>query len=159
VIFERLLAAVRKEIRYSGDVVDLVQEQDIPANVFNDNTHSILFGIYKHGSYVKVGTCDLRIGDDPTLYYAGNIGYNVSPVHRGNGYAYHACRVLLPVARDVYGFEKLLITCSPDNEASRRTLEKLNGTLLETVPVPEDHWLYRRGETIKNIYEYDLKQD
>ena len=158
-IFERLLSAVRKEIRYSGDVVDLVQEQDIPANVFNDNTHSILFGIYKHGSCVKVGTCDLRIGNDPTLYYAGNIGYNVVSVHRGHGYAYHACRVLLPVARDVYGFEKLLITCSPDNIASRRTLEKLNGTLLETVPVPEDHWLYRRGETIKNIYEYDLKQD
>ena len=51
---------------------------------------------------------------------------------------------------------ELIITCSPDNIPSRRTLEKLGGTLLETANVPEDHWLYQRGEKVKNIYRYDL---
>ena len=46
---------------------------------------------------------------------------------------------------------------SPENTASRRTIEKLGGELLETVEVPEDHWLYERGELVKNIYLFKKK--
>ena len=52
--------------------------------------------------------------------------------------------------------QELLITCSPDNIASRRTLEKLQGELVETADVPRSHWLYERGETVKNIYRFQL---
>ena len=51
---------------------------------------------------------------------------------------------------------ELLITCSPENIASRLTLERLGGELVETVPVPRCHWLYARGETWKNIYRFQL---
>ena len=50
-----------------------------------------------------------------------------------------------------------LLTCSPDNTPSKKTLEKLGGVLKENVDVPAWHWLYKRGETNKNIYYYSLK--
>lgn len=148
----------RKEraVLFEGPVVDLKLETDIPASEDNDQVRSVYFGIYLHRSFVKVGTCDLRIGDHWTLYHAGHIGYRIMPLYRGHGYAYEACRVLLPEAKKTYGFRSLWITCSPDNTASRKTLEKLGGTLLETAEVPASHWLYRRGETIKNIYYFEL---
>jgi predicted acetyltransferase len=154
-MLSRLLGR-RRDVRYYGAVVDLVQEQESPASRFNDETRSIYYGIYLHDSDIRVGSCDLRIGNNRSLYYAGNIGYNILPPFRGHGFAYQACTVLLPVAKEVYGFQHLIITCSPENIASRKTLEKLDGKLLEITPVPPDHWLYKRGETVKNIYEYDL---
>ena len=42
------------------------------------------------------------------------------------------------------------------NIASKKTLQKLGGQLLETVEVPAGHWLYQRGETVKNIYRFLL---
>ncbi len=99
-----------------------------------------------------VGICDLRFGENEELYYAGNIGYTVFMRYRGNHYAYKACMILLEIAKKE-GIKKLWITCSPENIASRKTIEKLNSTLLEVADVPHDHWLYRNGETVKNIYE------
>ena len=90
------------------------------------------------------------------LYYAGNIGYHVYERYRGNGYAYKACLELFKIAKNVYHMDKLIITCSPDNIASKKTLIKLGGQLLETCDVPSDHWLYLRGETVKEIYLFKL---
>ena len=90
------------------------------------------------------------------LYYAGNIGYHVYERYRGNGYAYKACLELFKIAKNVYHMDKLIITCSPDNIASKKTLIKLGGQLLETCDVPKDHWLYLRGETVKEIYLFKL---
>ena len=145
----------RKE-RISGRVVDLVVDQKIDAAPSNQQVPSVLYRIVLHGTDQTVGTCDLRIGMNEELYYAGNIGYNIRPAWRGHGYAYHACRVLLRIARQEYDMQELLITCSPDNIASRRTLEKLQGELVETADVPRSHWLYERGETVKNIYRFQL---
>ncbi|MCI5773501.1 MAG: GNAT family N-acetyltransferase [Erysipelotrichaceae bacterium] len=99
-----------------------------------------------------VGICDLRFGYNEELYYAGNIGYSVFMRYRGNHYAYKACLLLLDIAKQ-HQMPKLWITCSPDNIASRKTIEKLDAQLLEVADVPKDHWLYKNGETIKNIYE------
>jgi predicted acetyltransferase len=93
---------------------------------------------------------------DEELYYAGNIGYRINTPWRGHSYAYDASLLMMQQARDVYHMDSLLITCSPDNPASKRTLQKLSGTLLETVDVPAWHWLYKRGETVKEIYRYQL---
>ena len=145
----------RKPKRVEGKCVDLMLDQHIDASKYNQMVPSDLFGIYLHGTNIRVGSCDLRYGMNEELYYAGNIGYNVLSVYRGHGYAYQACLLLFEVAKQK-GMEELIITCSPDNIPSRKTLEKLNGTLEGTVNVPPDHWLYRRGETVKNIYRYRL---
>ncbi len=146
----------RKKDVFEGDVVDLVEEYRTLPTKANDYVPTVYFTICLHGTSVRVGKLDLRVGMNEELYYAGNIGYRVDPGQRGHGYAYEACRVIFPAARDVYHMPELIITCSPDNTPSRRTLEKLNGILLGTKPVPETHWLYQRGETVKNIYLYAL---
>lgn len=142
---------------YEGETVDLRQEFTRSANAFNNYVPSVIYGIYRHGSDVKIGECDLRLGMNEELYYAGQIGYRIYENYRGHGYAYDACLILFAIARDEYGMSDLLLTCSPDNIASRKTLEKLGGTLKENVDVPSWHWLYKRGETNKNIYIYSLK--
>ncbi|MBQ9327418.1 MAG: GNAT family N-acetyltransferase [Solobacterium sp.] len=145
----------RRNPRIKGTVIDLVEEQFVEADSSNNYTPSYLFGMYLHDSFFRVGNCDLRLGETEELYYAGNIGYHVDLPYRGNHYAYEACLLLFDKAKAL-GLSSLIITCSPENEASRKTLEKLKGTYLETVDVPSDHWLYQRGETVKRIYRYSL---
>ncbi len=99
-----------------------------------------------------VGICDLRFGMNEELYYAGNIGYTVFSRYRGHNYAYKATLLLLKIAKEE-GMDSIIITCSPDNIASRKTIEKLNAKLLAVEDVPSYHWLYKNGEKVKNIYE------
>ena len=143
--------------RYEGDPVDLKQEFTRSANAFNNYVPSVIYGIYEHSTDQKVGECDLRLGMNEELYYAGQIGYRVYEAYRGHGYAYYACLILFAIAHEEYGMDELLLTCSPDNTPSKKTLEKLGGVLKENVDVPAWHWLYKRGETNKNIYYYSLK--
>lgn len=118
---------------------------------------SVYFAICPHGRHVKIGECDLRLGMNDEIYYAGNIGYRIYQPFRGHGYAYDACVLLFQIAHSRYHMNELILTCSPENIPSRKTLEKLHGDLLETVRVPETHWLYQRGETVKNIYKFNLQ--
>jgi predicted acetyltransferase len=149
-----MLEWLRRSRTLPDDPVTLVEEQDIPADSRNSYVPSVLYGIELHGQ--RIGDCDLRLGMNEELYYAGNIGYNIQKEYRGHGYAYEACRILFRLARTKYHMEELIITCSPDNLASKKTLQKLGGQLLETVEVPADHWLYQRGETVKDIYRFLL---
>ena len=149
-----MLEWLRRSRTLPDDPVTLVEEQDIPADSRNSYVPSVLYSIELHGQ--RIGDCDLRLGMNEELYYAGNIGYNIQKEYRGHGYAYEACRILFRLARTKYHMEELIITCSPDNIASKKTLQKLGGQLLETVEVPAGHWLYQRGETVKNIYRFLL---
>ena len=142
--------------RYYGEKVDLVQERVEEATLWNNYTKSIFYGIYLPNEPIKVGKCDLRLGMNEELYYAGNIGYRINELYQGHHYAYYACLLLFEIAKKDYGMKEMIITCSPDNTASRKTLEKLEGEFVETAKVPTSHWLYKRGETIKNIYHYEL---
>ena len=90
------------------------------------------------------------------MYYYGHIGYNIIRSFRGHNYAYHACLVLFEIARNEFGMSELIITCSPDNIASYKTLRKLNGELIELVKVPVHHRLYAIGETSKYIFRYRI---
>lgn len=137
-----------------GEVVDLVEENRY-FNVLTRSYDSIEYGIFLHHTNLRVGYCDLRFGMNEELYYAGNVGYRIYEPYRGHGYAYEACLLLEKVARK-YRFQYLIITCSPGNIASKKTIEKLDGVLLETTEVPVTHWLYRRGETVKSVYQLDL---
>ena len=124
--------------------------------VFNNGVKTIFYDIYLKDGDKKIGRCDLRVGMNDELYYAGNIGYRIFEQYRGNNYAYQATLKLFEIAKDEYGMTELLITCSPDNGASQRICEKLNGKLIASVDVPKSHWLYKRGETEKLIYEFSL---
>ncbi|MCL2741149.1 MAG: GNAT family N-acetyltransferase [Oscillospiraceae bacterium] len=103
----------------------------------------------------KVGNVALRIGYTESLYYAGQIGYDVDEAHRGIGYAGRACRLLPSVAK-AHGMGRLLITNDHGNHASRRVCEKLGARHLRLARIPEWHALYGFGRRFSNIYEWDI---
>lgn len=56
-----------------------------------------------------------------------------------------------------HAMDHLIITCNPDNAASRRTCESLGCRLLETAELPEDHPMrLEKGEQEKCIYRMEL---
>ena len=108
---------------------------------------------------VKMGGCDLRIGHNESVYYGGNIGYRVEEPYRGHHYAGKACKLLFELARR-HGMEYVIITCDPDNWASRKTCEWLGGELVEIVELPEDNDMRAEdGETHKCIFRFELEPD
>ena len=103
-----------------------------------------------------VGTVNFRAQEHPLLeLYRGNIGYSVSPAHRGRHYAERAVRLLLPFIRR-HGFTSVWITCNPDNKASRRTCERLGAALVEIVALPDTEEMFARGDRRKCRYRLDL---
>lgn len=102
-----------------------------------------------------IGTCDLRIGHTRRLYYGGNIGYRIHEPYRGHHYAGKACRLLFTLAKK-HGMTYVLITCNPENIASAKTCEYVGGKLLETVDLPPDNDMYRKGERRKRVYRIEL---
>lgn len=104
---------------------------------------------------IKMGVCDLRIGHNDKLYYGGNIGYSIDKEYRGNHYAGKACLLLFELARK-HNLEYVIITCNPENIASRKTCEYAGGTLLEVAELPEDSDMRDRGETRKCIFKFTL---
>lgn len=104
----------------------------------------------------RVGTISLRPATTYLLtHLAGQIGFSVEPAFRGRGLAGKAVRALLPLVQ-AHGLPELWLTTTPDNLASRRTLEKLGCVLIESVPVPETYESYARGERTKLRYRLAL---
>lgn len=141
---------------YTDGEIDLVETYQLDGDIDNNFVPSICYDIKLHNSGKKVGRCDLRIGMNKDLYLVGNIGYNVTKEHRGHRYAYKACKILFDLAKNKYCMDDLIITCNPDNIASRKTCEFLDGELLEIIDVPMGHWLRNQGDHEKCIYKYIL---
>ena len=144
----------------SDDVIRLVCTAKKPAMPEKKYCPAYDFAICKGSE--KVGEINLRIGyagfgpDESSLYYGGQIGYNINESYRGNGYAVRACRLLLPVVK-AHGMAKLLITNNITNTASRRVCEKLGLRFVRTVRLPEWYDLYKEGQRFMNIYEWSVE--
>ncbi len=90
------------------------------------------------------GSCTLRVGENEEVQYSGHIGYAVRPACRGRHYAAKSVALLLPLAfRN--GMRQVVITCLPENEASRRTCLRAGGVFLGIAPVPGWHEMYYTG--------------
>jgi len=112
------------------------------------------FGMRHAVTGEELGQINLRSGStEHVIRYAGHIGFEVSPGHRGHHYAAHSLRLLLPLAHRV-GINPVSITCDPDNLASRRTCELAGATLVEIVEVPAGCIIHRSGHPQK--YRYTL---
>lgn len=102
-----------------------------------------------------VGRISLRIGRNFHSYYNGNVGYEIFPEYRGNGYAGRACRLVFPAAR-YHGMKELLLTCSEHNAASYRTIERLGAELVEIAEVPKEYFAWREGMERQRICRVKL---
>jgi len=113
------------------------------------------FDIYGEKNNEMIGRCDYRCLNNEENYYAGNIGYMIYPEYRGNGYAHLAAELLCKHAYRK-GRRFIYITCSPENIASHKTINKLNAEFLKEVEVPKNHYLHAQGEKIKYIFKIQL---
>lgn len=137
-----------------NDEIKLVLEKTVDGNEEKGWVPAYCFDICNLDG-TKMGVCDLRIGHNDKLYYGGNIGYSVDKEYRGHHYAGKACLLLFELARK-HNLGYIVITCNPDNYASRKTCEYAGGELLEIVGLPEDSDMRDRGETEKCIYRFKL---
>jgi tagatose 1,6-diphosphate aldolase len=104
----------------------------------------------------ELGGTNLRSGTTPHIErYAGHVGFSVHPAHRGHRYASRALALLVPIAARLK-FERLWITCDPENAASRRSLELAGARFVEMVDVPADRIIYKTGHPRKCRYRIDL---
>ena len=90
--------------------------------------------------------------------YAGHIGFEIAPEHRGHHHALRAVRLLVPLARR-HGFGELWLTTSPDNPASRRTFELLGAMYVDTVAIPADSDMRALGLHEVRRYRWTLPAD
>lgn len=102
---------------------------------------------------LNIGHLNFRVGDtDHVRLCAGHIGYGIMEPFRGRGYAQQACRAVASFVRQFY--ESVIITCDPDNLASRRTIEKLGAEFMDEVAVSPEDAHYERGSRSKLRYRW-----
>ena len=139
----------------SDGVVDLKLSRIERAGLFKPLSY--IYDIYINNTNTQIGRCDYRVENNEENYYAGNIGYMIYQDYRGHHYAYCAATLLCDLAKRLKA-ESLIITCSPENKASHRTIERLGAKLIEKTTVPIDHFLHKQGERVKLIFEIDLRE-
>ena len=100
-----------------------------------------------------VGHINLRVGETEHVQrVAGHIGFEVDAPFRGHRYALFACRALAPFARTIAPAH--LLTCDPDNLASRRTIELLGALFIDELLVPPNDPHYARGSKTKLRFQW-----
>jgi len=138
----------------AGQDVYLKLEQHVTNPRNPDYVPVYSFGIYKNGTDRRVGGINFRSGSNEHIdFYAGNIGYTIIPLHRGNAYAAKACALLKDFIHTL-GFESVIITCNPDNLPSKRICEKIGARYIDHVKIPKYDALYRIGEREKYRFEW-----
>ncbi len=131
--------------------------ETVPAKPEIGHVPAYRFDIMEGGE--KVGEIDLRLGYVQSLFYGGNIGYNIVETYRGRGYAGRACKMLLPVMR-LHSMRHAYITNDAENTASRRVCEKLGLRHVGLYDVPPDNELRKKHGQLKvNVYDLEDKPE
>ncbi len=130
----------------SGEMAGTSQVENLPFDVWLTKVYNNLFQRDMEEGYVEastfliyadtqlVGFMNIRHCLNAFLEEAGgHIGYMIHPEHRRLGYAKAALKDALDFAQNALKLNKVLITCSKGNEASKRTILALNGKYENTV--------------------------
>lgn len=124
-----------------------------PENIEKGYVPAYYFKIFRQIDDKEVGICDLRLGHNENIFYGGNIGYFIDKNYRGNKYASKASLLLLKLARKEK-MNYILITCSPENIASIKTIKYLEGKFTGAFKVPFTHPMHIIG-TIE-VFQYRI---
>ena len=127
----------RFRAEYTDSVIDLIPVHFTPPDPSMGFGREQIWRITLHNSRKEIGQISYRDGERRCIYYFGNIGYHIDAPYRGHHFARRACSLLADEIRRG-GKNSVVITCDPDNEASRKTCIGL-GCLWEGITdVPED---------------------
>jgi len=106
---------------YLQECIDISQGRNMPEGYVPQTTYWMI------SNDAVVGTVRVRHHlNDFLRTMGGHIGYYVKPSARGNGYAAQALKLALPELAKL-GQDKALITVSPDNLASIKTVLSSGG--------------------------------
>lgn len=130
---------------------------DVSHEFEDDGIESYVYDIVVPSMDRTVGRCEYRVEHGRELDYYGNIGYVVYVPYRGHGFAYKACLALVALMKTkIKGLEEIVITCNPDNIASKKTILKLGGTYIKTLDIDPEHEIFKMGEAQKEYYVLKL---
>ncbi|QDG51605.1 GNAT family N-acetyltransferase [Persicimonas caeni] len=91
-----------------------------------------------------IGRLELRHElNDHLLEVGGHIGYSIRPGRRREGYGTTILELALQKACEC-GMQRVLLTCDPDNVASRKIIEKNGGEFENRVDVVRDGMEYHK---------------
>lgn len=141
----------RYRAEYTDGVIDLIPLHIGPPDKGLGFGHEQVWRITLHDERAEIGQISYRDGESRCVYYYGHIGYHIDEPYRGNHYAWRACR-LIRTEILLSGKTSAVITCDPDNEASRKTCIKLGCLFERTASVPED--IYRKYEINRTKCRY-----
>ena len=113
------------------------------------------FDILLEEGGASAGLCELRLGNEQQLTWAGNIGYEIFEPFRGRRLAARACQLLFHLAR-AHGLPWVTITCETGNLASIRTAELAGAVYERTADIPEGHPMYAAGKRAVRVYKKTL---
>lgn len=83
----------------------------------------------------RIGYIDFRVALNERLsVYGGHVGYGIDTEFRGHNYAAKSCLLLFEFIKK-HNLKEILITCDPNNIASKRTCEIIGGKLIKTEKV------------------------
>ena len=80
-----------------------------------------------------VGDICLRTKLNPFMeVFGGHVGYRIRPSLRRKGFGSRMLALLLKIAKDTHGMDRVMIICSPKNIGSKGMIEKNNGHFEKT---------------------------
>ena len=124
--------------------LDEVERFSRPETVPEGKVVSTQFILVREADDRLLGMLQLRhYLNDYLRRVAGHIGYSVRPSERRRGYAKRMLAMALDEARAL-GLERVMISCSVENEASRRTILSNGGVFDSTVLDETDGELLER---------------
>ena len=124
--------------------LDEVERFSRPETVPEGKVVSTQFILVREADDRLLGMLQLRHDlNDYLRRIAGHIGYSVRPSERRRGYAKRMLAMALDEAR-MLGLERVMISCSVENEASRRTILSNGGVFESTVLDETDGELLER---------------
>ena len=126
--------------------LDEVERFSRPETVPEGKVVSTQFILVREADDRLLGMLQLRHDlNDYLRRVAGHIGYSVRPSERRRGYAKRMLAMALDEARAL-GLERVMISCSVENEASRRTILSNGGVFESTV------WDETDGELLERYW-------
>lgn len=91
------------------------------------------FAIHRRSDGLRVGRIHLRVTNDEDIVGAvGHVGYEVDDLHRRNGYAVRAIKLIIDLAHQ-YKVVPLWVLIEPENIASRKAAERAGFQLVDVI--------------------------
>lgn len=122
--------------------IDDERERIHPENIVVYRVPETIFWLVDGGEYI--GRLELRHKlNDHLLEIGGHIGYSIRPSLRRKGYGTKILELALHKAHEA-GLDRVLLTCDPDNIASRKIIETNGGEFENRLDIVREGMEYHK---------------